>query len=125
MNILENLSESIKETINNNIGQNISENLKKQEIINKTNISNEEIEVAQKLDAIEEYTIDRFEGNKAVLENRKTGKMKNVEKDKLPKEIKEGSILNCINEKYFLNQEKTKEVEKNIENKFNKLLKDK
>ena len=125
MNILENLSESIKETINNNIGQNISENLKKQEIKNKTNISNEEIEVAQKLDAIEEYTIDRFEGNKAVLENRKTGKMKNVEKDKLPKEIKEGSILNCINEKYFLNQEKTKEVEKNIENKFNKLLKDK
>lgn len=125
MNILENLSESIKETINNNIGQNISENLKKQEIKNKTNISNEEIEVAQKLDAIEEYTIDRFEGNKAVLENRKTGKMKNVEKDKLPKEIKEGSILNCINEKYFLNQEKTKEVEKNIEDKFNKLLKDK
>ena len=125
VNILENISEAISETISNNLEDKISSNMEKQEIIDRTNISNEEIEVAQKLHAIEEYVIDRFEGNKAVLENRETGEMKDIEKDKLPKEAEEGSILNCINEKYFLNQEKTREVEKNVQDRFNKLLKDK
>lgn len=125
MNIIENISEAIKETISNNLEEKISNNIKKQEIIDKTNISEEEIEVAQKLNAIEEYAIDRIEGNKAVLENRKTGETKNVERKQLPDEITEGSIVNCINGKYFLNQEKTQEIEKNIQDRFNKLLKDK
>ncbi len=81
--------------------------------------------MTQRLDMVEEYTIDRFEGNKAVLENRKTGEMKNIEKNKLPKEAAEGNILNYVNGKYFLNQEKTHDIERDIQDRFNRLLKDK
>lgn len=121
MNILENLSEAIKETISNNLEEKINNNIEKQEITKNTKISNTEVELAQKLDAIEEYTVDRFEEKNVVLENRKTGEMKNIEKEKLPTEVQEGSILNCINGKYFLNQEKTKEVEKNMQERMNRL----
>lgn len=121
MNILENLGEAIKETISNNLEEKLSNNIEKQEITKNTNISNTEVELAQKLDAIEEYTIDRFEGKHAVLENRKTGEMKNIEKDQIPIEAQEGNILNCINGKFFLNQEKTKELENNIQERMNRL----
>ena len=59
----------------------------------KQNNTSEEMELAKKLDAIEEYSVDRFEGEYAVLENRKTNEIKNVKKDMLPENIKEGSIL--------------------------------
>lgn len=44
---------------------------------------------------IEEFTIDRFEGNIAVCENRKTKEMINVKVENLPKGAKEGNILIC------------------------------
>ncbi len=119
MNILENLGESIENFMEN--AQNLiqkSENLKQNSHINES-----EIELAKKLDAIEEYTLDRFEGNIAVLENRKTGEMKNIEKEKLPENLEEGSILKCINGKFILDENRTKEVEKNIQEKFNNLWK--
>lgn len=84
-------------------------------------IDEEEIELAQKLDAIEEYTIDRFEENMVILEDRKTGKMKNIIKDKLPEGCKEGDILKCINGKYILDKEETKKVEKEIQDKYKDL----
>ena len=69
-NFLENLGKSIQKTIEK---QNERNNVNISEI---EGIENEEIELANKLDALEEYTIDRFEENIAVLEDRKTGKMK-------------------------------------------------
>ena len=51
--------------------------------------------------------------------------MKNIEKNKLPKEAAEGSVLNYVNGKYFLNQEKTHDIERDIQDRFNRLLKDK
>ena len=110
-NFLESLEKSIEKTI------------KKQTEKNKQveGINNEEIELAQKLDAIEEYTIDRFEENIAVLEDRKTGKMKNIEKEKIPENAKEGDIIKCINGKYFIDEEETKKVENEIEEKYKNL----
>ena len=67
------------------LGKAIEKTLSKPQNIN--GIENEEIELAQKLDAIEEYTIDRFEEDMVVIEDRKTGKMKNIEKEKLKKSI--------------------------------------
>lgn len=93
-----------------------TEKLNKVEGINK-----DEIELAQKLDAIEEYTIDRFEEDKVVLEDRKTGKMKNIEKDKIPVECKEGDIIKCINGKYFLDIDETEKVEQEIQNRYKNL----
>ena len=85
------------------------------------NHNSEEIELAKKLDAIEEYSVDRFEGEYAVLENRKTNELKQVKRDMLPTNIKEGSILQCVNGKYMYNEELTKEETKRIQDRMNKL----
>ena len=87
----------------------------------KQNSTSEEMELAQKLDAIEEYSVDRFEGEYAVLENRKTNEIKQVKKDMLPENIKEGSILQYVNGKYTYNEELTKEETNRIQDKMNKL----
>ena len=73
LDFLEELGKTIEKTIN-----------KQMDKINKTEgIENEEIELANKLGAIEEYTIDRFEENIVVLEDRKTGIIKNIAKEKI------------------------------------------
>ena len=87
----------------------------------KQNNTSEEMELAKKLDAIEEYSVDRFEGEYAVLENRKTNETKNVKKDMLPENIKEGSILQYINGKYTYNEGLTREETKRIQDRMNKL----
>ncbi len=87
----------------------------------KQNTTSEEMELAKKLDAIEEYSVDRFEGEYAILENRKTNEIKNVKRDMLPENIKEGSILQYVNGKYTYNEELTKEETNRIQEKMNKL----
>lgn len=107
LNFLEELGKTVEKTINKEI--------------DIKGIKKEEVELAQKLDAIEEYTIDRFEENMAVIEDRKTGKMKNISKAKLPIQSKEGDIIKCINGKYFLDIEETEKIEKDIQEKYNNL----
>ncbi len=107
LNFLEELGKAVEKTIN-----------KERDI---KGIKKEEVELAQKLDAIEEYTIDRFEENMAVIEDRKTGKIKNISKEKLPIQSKEGDIIKCINGKYFLDIEETEKIEKDIQEKYNNL----
>ena len=116
MNLFENLGEVIKETIENTVEKASEINISK-----GSNIKSEEIELAQKLDAVEEFSIDRFEGDIAVLENRKTGKIEEIEKNKLPNGIKEGDILQKINGKYNIDKVKTQEVKNNIKDKMNKI----
>ena len=85
MDIFENLSDAIKETLESAI-----QNSKVDVEDKGDNLSNDEVELAKKLNAIEEFTIDRFEGDFAVLENRNTGKMIDVKKENLPENVKEG-----------------------------------
>ena len=81
-------------------------------------------ELTNKLEEMENrYTIDRFEGEIAVLENRDTGEMFNVDKKDLPQDIKEGTILKINNNKYEIDIEEQKKVEERIKNKMNKLWK--
>ena len=87
----------------------------------KQNTTSEEMELAKKLDAIEEYSVDRFEGEYAILENRKTNEKKKKKRDMLPENIKEGSILQYVNGKYTYNEELTKEETNRIQEKMNKL----
>ena len=70
---------------------------------------------------IKEYTIDRFEGNIAVCEDRATKEMTNIKIENLPKGIKEGSILTYKNGEFFINKEKENEIEKRIKEKMNNL----
>lgn len=104
------LMDEISKTIANN------KNIKAENGINE-----DEIELAQKLDAIEEFTVDRFEENYVVLENRKTNEIINVDKDELPESINEGDILDRINGKYTIDRDKNEEVSNRISDKMNNL----
>lgn len=112
-----NLFENLKKLVTNE--KNISES----ETITVTNdeISQDEIELAQKLDAIEIFTVDRIEDDIVVLENRRTQEIVNISISELPNEIKTGDILKMVNGKYFIDEEETKSVEKRIEDKMNDL----
>lgn len=108
--------------IGKEILENISKTIDNEKIINKSEeLTKEEIELAQKLDAIEEFTLDRIEGNIAILEDRNTGKIVEIEKDKLPKETKEGDILDKINGKFILNMDKTNNIAQRISDKMQEL----
>lgn len=72
----------------------------------------------------EELVIDRFEGNIAVCEDRKTGNIKEITKENIEEGLKEGDILKLENGKYVKDKEKQAEVEKRIKEKMNNIWKD-
>ena len=112
-----NLFENLKKLINNE--NNLTES--KKITINNDEISQDEIELAQKLDAIEIFTVDRIEDDVVVLEDRTTEEIINVNINELPNNIKTGDIIKKINGKYFIDEEETKSVEKRIHDKMNDL----
>ena len=112
-----NLFENFKKLINNENNLTESEKI----TVNNDKISQDEIELAQKLDAIETFTVDRIEDDIVVLENRTTQEIVNISISELPNEIKTGDIVKKINGKYFIDEEETKSVKKRIEDKMNDL----
>ena len=69
------------------------------------------------------FSIDRFEDNFAVCENRQTGELINIPISELPENAKEGSILALKNGKYILDIESTKKEQKEIKNLVDNLFK--
>jgi len=67
------------------------------------------------------YTLDRFEGDFAVCEDRQTRQMINIKKDKLPDGVEEGSVLKYKNGKFELDKEKQEEIEDRIKKKMDNL----
>ncbi len=100
---------------------NHNEHKKNKEIINNEKINEEEVKLAYKLGAIEIYTVDRIEENVAVLQNNETKQIKNINIEELPEEIKDGTVLKCINGKFFLDKETEEEISKQMEEKMNRL----
>lgn len=91
---------------------------------NEIDINQFQRELTNKLEEMEnKFTVDRFEGDIAVLENRDTGEMININKNDLPQDAKEGAILKLNNNKYEIDLEEQKEVEKRIKDKMNKIWK--
>lgn len=89
--------------------------------INKNNNSFIE-ELSKGLEIMEqELVVDRFEENIVICEDRKTGKIVELDKTELPKDIKEGSILKYENGKYQIDVEKQEEISDKIERKMNDL----
>lgn len=79
-------------------------------------------EIKERLEKMEEeLVIDRFEGNIAVCEDRKTGKKKEILKENLEKGLKEGDIIKEKKGKYVQANELQEETEKRIEEKMKKL----
>lgn len=103
--------------------ENVKENINLSKIIGGDIVSENELELAQKLNAIEEFSIDRFENDIAILENRVTGEKKDIEKSKLPSRVKEGSVLKCINGKYIYDEELTKQEQESIKQQMDNLWK--
>lgn len=99
----------------------IEENKESALEIENSNIDQTEIELAQKLNAIQEFSVDRLEEDIVVLENRENGNRINIEKSKLPDDIKEGDILKSINGKYILDREKTIDETNRMKDKMNDL----
>ena len=58
------------------------------------------------------FVVDRIENNVAVCENRDTGKMVEIPVEKLPQEIKDGTVITEKNGHYEINKEKQKEIGK-------------
>lgn len=99
-----------------NLFQNIANEISKIDI-NK--FINEIIERLEKME--QELVIDRFEGNVAVCEDRKTGEKTEILKENLEKGLKEGDIIKQQKGKYVKASELQEETEKRIQEKMNKL----
>ena len=67
------------------------------------------------------YTVDRTEGCFAVLED-ESGQTKDVRLCCLPENIKEGDILKFENNIYTIDEERTQQRKKNLEERLNKLF---
>ena len=99
-----------------NLFQNIANEIKK---IDVNEFINEIKERLEKME--EELVIDRFEGNIAVCEDRKTGKKIEILKENLEEGLKEGDIIKEEKGKYVQANELQEETEKRIQEKMNKL----
>lgn len=69
------------------------------------------------------FSVDRFEGNFAVCENRQTGEFINIPLANLPENVQEGSILKFENGKYILDIEATQKEREEIKNLVDNLFK--
>jgi len=69
------------------------------------------------------YSIDRFEGDFAVCENRESLEMVNIPISKLPKNINKSTILKLENNKYFVDTAKTICIKSRINYKSSKVYK--
>lgn len=67
------------------------------------------------------YTIDRFEGEIAVLEEYDTTNLVNVQKSELPEDVCEGDILEFNNGMYTVLKKDTLEKKESIKDRFSRL----
>lgn len=81
-------------------------------------------ELTERLEKMEqELVIDRFEGNVAICEDRKTGKIQEINRQQLPKDIQEGDMLIYQDGNYRKDAEKQTEIENRIAKKMEDLWK--
>lgn len=99
-----------------NLFQNIVNEIRKIDI---NEFINEIIERLEKME--QELVIDRFEGNIAICEDRKTKQKIEISKQDLSEEIKEGDIIKKEKGKYIKANKLQEETEKRIQEKMNKL----
>ncbi len=88
----------------------------------KIDISNFLRELSERIEKMQDIlVIDRIEGEYAICENRHTKEIININLQKLPKGIKEGTVLRCNNGKYEINIEEQKNIENRIKQKMDNL----
>jgi len=67
------------------------------------------------------YTVDRIEKDLVILENRANGEILEVNVDQLEIDVKEGDILDIVDNKFIKDIIKTREVKNRIRSKFDSL----
>lgn len=92
---------------------------------NKLEIKNNNFieELANSLKRETLYTLDRFEGDIAVLENRTNGEMLNVNCNSLSKNAKVGCILKLENGLYIVDELETKKAQEKVRTLVDELYK--
>lgn len=83
-------------------------------------VDNQELDIANE----QRYTIDRFEANYAVCENRETRKMINIDVSNLPNNVQEGDILVYKDNTYTIDEIERKEIEERINEKIKNIFED-
>ncbi|MBQ3021289.1 MAG: DUF3006 domain-containing protein [Bacilli bacterium] len=68
------------------------------------------------------YTVEKIEDTIVSLENRNNKEIIEIKKDILPNNIKEGDILDYIDNKYIINKVLTNKVKNNIKKRFSNLI---
>lgn len=70
------------------------------------------------------YIIDRIEENSiAVCEEYESGKIVHIDRSKLPDNAKEGSVIECVGDKYILNEESANKRKAELSKRVKRLLK--
>lgn len=69
------------------------------------------------------FSIDRFEGNFAICENKETSEMVNIEKSLLPEDCKVGDIIKFKNGVYLVDKIATQTEKDEIKTMVNNLFK--
>lgn len=103
----------------NNLGKNISSNSSNNFIDNFIN----ELKNFLDKNSSSLYTLDRFEDDFAILENRNTKKMTDIPISNIPSNAKEGDILKLSNGSYVIDYKETNIVSDRIRDKMDNLRK--
>ena len=91
---------------------------------NKKNLSNNSFsnELKNQVEKTIFFSIDRFEGDFAICENKTTGEMVNIKKSLLPESSKEGDIVKFENGVYIIDKTTTQNAQNEIKNIVNNLF---
>ena len=93
----------------NSIADTVMEELKNH-VHTATSNSIEEVTPREKY-----FTLDRYEGDYAICEERATGKMYSIPKSQIDKEAKEGDTLQKEGDSYHINVEETQKQKETIQ----------
>lgn len=93
---------------------------------NKTDINNSfSKELKNSIEKKSQFSIDRFEGDFAICENKETNEMININKSLLPSNCKEGDIIKLENGVYIIDKATTNAEQEEIKSIVNNLFKKK
>lgn len=91
---------------------------------NKTSLNNSfSKELKKSIEKSTSFSIDRFEGELAVCENKETNEMININRSLLPENCKEGDIIKLENGVYIIDKFTTNTEQEEIKNMVNNLFK--
>ncbi|MCF6465891.1 DUF3006 domain-containing protein [Clostridium sp. Cult2] len=66
--------------------------------------------------------VDRFEEDKVLIEIESDGGILRFDKELFPHNLKEGDVVEYVDDKFIINDEETEERKKYINNLFNSLI---